>query len=76
MSRATTSEPDTDYGAMLFSFLQNSSPIRSELNNICESGQESILDMRCRLTCTSYYICGSVAAGLCSVRKLWAKEMA
>ena len=75
MSSATTTETETDYGAMLFSFLQNCLPKRSELNNSCAIGQESTLDMRCRLTCTSYYICGSIAAGLCSARKLWAQEM-
>jgi hypothetical protein len=63
------------YGTLLFEYMQQSSKSITKPTDTLVKCRKTLLDMRCEMTCTSHYICGGIAAEICTVRKAWGRVL-
>jgi len=63
------------YGTLLFEYMQQSSEAITKPTDALVKCRKTLLDMRCEITCASHYICGGIAADICTVRKAWGRVL-
>jgi hypothetical protein len=65
----------TDYGALLLEYMQHSAESGTMLMEVHLQEHKTLLDMRCELTCASHYMCGGIAADICTTHKAWVRSL-